>query len=342
MRTAALRPEPPACGSRGVEHRGCTGRGDGDMRVAPRGITLRRPAPRLMRHGFGTAPPHGGLRVGTVSLAQPRPHRWCIPRTTIRNPAPPAGESRRARHAAVARTASSALIAPTRDRRVNRWHTHRGTAGKDMRLHAFKEGRALRTETTINDTYDIGVGRSLENLPKLIEFGRVLHSRLLAASARCLQDLARVDQVLTPTIAEGQRVPALRFGDPRAFAVEAALCRFAVGPLAPPRPVPSAARRPRPQRPRASRPPAGAGPPDARRRPRPRRARPRRPRRVFGMLAERLEPRQENRHATPLPFGGRFTADVDRGRTVPRKAPPGHGGGRRRRRPPAPRPPSPG
>jgi len=28
-------------------------------------------------------------------------------------------------------------------------------------------------------------------------------------------------------------VPALRFGDPRAFALEAALCRFAVGPLAP-------------------------------------------------------------------------------------------------------------
>lgn len=100
----------------------------------------------------------------------------------------------------------------------------------------FKEGRALRTETTINDTYDIGVGRSLENLPKLIEFGRALNRRLLAAeeaSAQCLRDIARVDQVLTPNIVEGQRVPALRFGDPRAFALEAALCRFAVGPLAP-------------------------------------------------------------------------------------------------------------
>ena|GEM_PF-3140523 len=46
----------------------------------------------------------------------------------------------------------------------------------------FKEGRALRTETTTNDTYDIGVGRSLENLPKLIEFGRALTRCLLAAS----------------------------------------------------------------------------------------------------------------------------------------------------------------
>lgn len=100
----------------------------------------------------------------------------------------------------------------------------------------FKEGRALRTETTINDTYDIGVKRSLENLPKLIEFGRALNRRLLVAeqtSARCLQDIDCLDRVLTPTVVDDQRAPALRFGDPRAFALEAALCRFAVGPLAP-------------------------------------------------------------------------------------------------------------
>jgi len=100
----------------------------------------------------------------------------------------------------------------------------------------FKEGRALRTETTINDTYDIGVGRALSNLPALIHFGRALNRRLLAAeqtSAHCLQDIERLDRVLTPTVVDGQRAPALRFGDPRAFALEAALCRFAVGPLAP-------------------------------------------------------------------------------------------------------------
>jgi hypothetical protein len=100
----------------------------------------------------------------------------------------------------------------------------------------FKEGRALRTETTINDTYDIGVGRALANLPKLIEFGRALNRRLLEAeqtSARCLQDIARLDHVLNPSVVDGQRVPALRFGDPRTFALEAALSRFAVGPLAP-------------------------------------------------------------------------------------------------------------
>ena len=34
-----------------------------------------------------------------------------------------------------------------------------------------KEGRALRTETTINDTRDFGVGRALQNLPQLRQIG---------------------------------------------------------------------------------------------------------------------------------------------------------------------------
>jgi len=100
----------------------------------------------------------------------------------------------------------------------------------------FKEGRALRTETTINDTYDIGVPRGLEHLPTLIRFGLDLNRRLLAAerqSATCLQDIDTLDRVLTPTVVDGQRVPALRFGDPRTFALESALCLFAFGPLAP-------------------------------------------------------------------------------------------------------------
>lgn len=100
----------------------------------------------------------------------------------------------------------------------------------------FKEGRALRTETTINDTYDIGVPRGLEHLSTLIRFGLDLNRRLLAAerqSATCLQDIDALDRVLAPTVVDGHRVPALRFGDPRAFALESALCLFAFGPLAP-------------------------------------------------------------------------------------------------------------
>ena len=42
-----------------------------------------------------------------------------------------------------------------------------------------KEGRALRTETTINDTYDFAIGRRLTNLPALREIGFSANRRLL-------------------------------------------------------------------------------------------------------------------------------------------------------------------
>ena len=42
-----------------------------------------------------------------------------------------------------------------------------------------KEGQALRTETTINDTYDFEIGRALHNLPALREIGFTANRRLL-------------------------------------------------------------------------------------------------------------------------------------------------------------------
>ena len=42
-----------------------------------------------------------------------------------------------------------------------------------------KEGRALRTETTINDTRDFGIGKRLTNLPALREIGFHANRRLL-------------------------------------------------------------------------------------------------------------------------------------------------------------------
>ena len=42
-----------------------------------------------------------------------------------------------------------------------------------------KEGRALRTETTINDTRDFGIGKRLTNLPALREIGLSANRRLL-------------------------------------------------------------------------------------------------------------------------------------------------------------------
>jgi hypothetical protein len=43
----------------------------------------------------------------------------------------------------------------------------------------FKEGRALRTETTITDPKDFGVNKNLSQLPYLEQIGRQINRRLL-------------------------------------------------------------------------------------------------------------------------------------------------------------------
>jgi hypothetical protein len=66
-----------------------------------------------------------------------------------------------------------------------------------------KEGRALRTETTINDTYDFAIGRKLCNLPALREIGFPANRCLLDAQTlshdRCLSE-ERFHAVIRPTI----------------------------------------------------------------------------------------------------------------------------------------------
>jgi hypothetical protein len=97
-----------------------------------------------------------------------------------------------------------------------------------------KQGRALRTETTINDTYDFALGKRLTNLPALREIGFSANRRLLrvprlshnpADGATALA--AITDPVTTDT---GQRIPGLRFTDPRAQALLSALCVFRLLP----------------------------------------------------------------------------------------------------------------
>jgi hypothetical protein len=44
--------------------------------------------------------------------------------------------------------------------------------------------QALRTETTINDTYDFSIGRALHNLPALREIGFAANRRLLRVESR--------------------------------------------------------------------------------------------------------------------------------------------------------------
>jgi hypothetical protein len=97
-----------------------------------------------------------------------------------------------------------------------------------------KEGKALRTETTINDTRDLGIGKRLENLPALRAAGFQASRRLLRAE-RISHDpadgQAAIQQVCQPlTTQAGTRVAGLRLGDPRACALLAALCVFRLLP----------------------------------------------------------------------------------------------------------------
>ena len=79
-----------------------------------------------------------------------------------------------------------------------------------------KEGRALRTETTINNTRDFRIGKRLKNLPHLREVGFAANRRLLDVqqlSHDCHIGEATFQQAQRPLLVDGQRTPALRFGD---------------------------------------------------------------------------------------------------------------------------------
>ena len=104
---------------------------------------------------------------------------------------------------------------------------------EDKRSHVtqdFKEGRALRTETTINDPTDFQPRKALETLPHLRATGAQINQQLLAVerlSHACSLSRDTLAQLQAPRQQDGQRVPALRFGDPRVLALLQALCRFA-------------------------------------------------------------------------------------------------------------------
>jgi hypothetical protein len=97
-----------------------------------------------------------------------------------------------------------------------------------------KEGRALRTETTINDTRDFEIGKRLTNLPALREIGFSANRRLLGVQ-RLSHDPARGAEAFTAvndpiTTAEGNRVAGLRFADTRVHALLSTLLVFRLLP----------------------------------------------------------------------------------------------------------------
>jgi hypothetical protein len=105
---------------------------------------------------------------------------------------------------------------------------------KHSRLKQYhNEGRALRTETTINDTRDFHIGKRLKNLPALRQIGFQANRRLLHVqqiSHNCLLGEDAFQQVNQPKTVSDQRVSALRFTDPRVHALFSALVAFRLLP----------------------------------------------------------------------------------------------------------------
>jgi hypothetical protein len=93
----------------------------------------------------------------------------------------------------------------------------------------FKEGRALRVETTINDSRAFRIGKRLHNLPQMREFGFAANRRLLnvqTISHDCAVGEDTWNQVVRPITIGEQRASALRFDDPRVQALFAVLLLF--------------------------------------------------------------------------------------------------------------------
>jgi hypothetical protein len=96
-----------------------------------------------------------------------------------------------------------------------------------------KEGRALRTETVVNNTYDFGIGRRLQNLASLAQVGFQANRRLLDVqriSHDCWIGEQAFNDINQPAEVDGQRVSSLRFGNFRTIALFAAILWFRLLP----------------------------------------------------------------------------------------------------------------
>jgi len=102
---------------------------------------------------------------------------------------------------------------------------------KHTRIKQYhKQGRALRTETTINNTRDFSIGKRLTNLPALCEIGYTANRRLLHVQRLGHDPITGTDALHTITdplvTATGTRVPGLRLADRRSHALLSALLIF--------------------------------------------------------------------------------------------------------------------
>jgi hypothetical protein len=106
---------------------------------------------------------------------------------------------------------------------------------KHTRIKQYhKQGRALRTETTINNTRDFSIGKRLTHLPALREIGFSANRRLLHVQRLSHDPITGTDAlhaITDPvTTATGARVPGLRLADQRSHALLQALLMFRCQP----------------------------------------------------------------------------------------------------------------
>ncbi len=105
---------------------------------------------------------------------------------------------------------------------------------KHSRIKQYhKDGRALRTETTINDPRDFDIRKGLSHLSALRKVGFQANRRLLDVqriSHDCAIGEAAFAGVSRPVTVDGQRAAALRFADPVVQALFSALIGFRLVP----------------------------------------------------------------------------------------------------------------
>jgi hypothetical protein len=94
----------------------------------------------------------------------------------------------------------------------------------------FKEGRGCRTEGTFGNPNDFGINKGLSNLPYLQKVGREINRRLLEVervSHNSGLSGDSIQRVVQPTVTnDGEKAPALKFGQPRVMALFLALTLF--------------------------------------------------------------------------------------------------------------------
>lgn len=110
------------------------------------------------------------------------------------------------------------------------------TRGVDVTINALykhsrvkeylKDGRAMRIETVINNPTHLGVLRRLEHLDELQAKARDVNRRLRDhqhVGQGCVLASPAFERIARPSLVDGRRAPALRFGDPRVMALTGAL-----------------------------------------------------------------------------------------------------------------------